>query len=45
MIHVTDTHAFVWFLEGNPRLSPKARSAMESPHAEIVIPSIVIDIA
>lgn len=24
-----DTHAFLWFLMGDPRLSPAARSAIE----------------
>ena len=42
MIHVIDTHALVWYLEGSSRLSGKARSAMESPDAELVIPAIVL---
>jgi PIN domain nuclease of toxin-antitoxin system len=42
MIHVADTHALVWFLEGSDRLSAVARQAMQSPDAEIVVPSIVL---
>lgn len=26
-----DTHALIWFLTGNPRLSPDARAAIEDP--------------
>ena len=42
MIHVADTHALVWFLEGSDRLSAVARQAMQSPDTDIVIPSIVL---
>lgn len=42
MIHVADTHALVWFLEGSGRLSAAAREALQSPGNEIVIPSIVL---
>ena len=42
MIYVVDTHALIWFLEGNPRLSEIAKSALSDPDSRIVIPSIVI---
>lgn len=42
MVHIVDTHAFVWFIEASPRLSQNARLAMESPDSEIVIPAIVL---
>ncbi len=42
MIHVADTHALVWFLEGSERLSAVARQAMQSPDTDIVVPSIVL---
>lgn len=42
MIHVVDTHALVWFLEGSHRLSAVARQGLQSPDTEIVIPSIVL---
>jgi PIN domain nuclease of toxin-antitoxin system len=41
MIHVAGTHALAWFLEGSDRLSAVARRAMQSPDADIVVPSIV----
>jgi PIN domain nuclease of toxin-antitoxin system len=42
MIHVADTHALIWFLEGSDRLSAIARQGLQSPDADIVIPSIVL---
>lgn len=42
MIHVLDTHPLVWHLEGNERLSPKARAVLTDPNAELVIPTIVL---
>lgn len=32
-----DTHAFLWWLEGNRRLSRKARSAIEEPGATVFV--------
>jgi PIN domain nuclease of toxin-antitoxin system len=29
-----DTHTFIWFIEGNPRLSAAARAAIEQPDAQ-----------
>ena len=42
MIHVLDTHPLVWHLEGNRRLSPKARAVLTDPSAELVVPTIVL---
>ncbi|MBM4032792.1 MAG: type II toxin-antitoxin system VapC family toxin [Planctomycetes bacterium] len=42
MTYVVDTHALVWFLEKNRRLSPAARAAMKDPTAELVIPTIAL---
>ncbi len=42
MIYVVDTHALIWFLEGNARLSETAKSALSDPDSQIVIPTIVI---
>ncbi len=42
MTHVADTHALVWFFEGNPRLSQAARAAIQDPTARLVIPTIVL---
>ena len=40
--YVVDTHALVWFLEGNPRLSLRARAVLEDQHSELVIPVIAL---
>jgi len=42
MIHVVDTHALVWHLEANSRLSQIARGILSSPDSDLVIPSIVV---
>jgi PIN domain nuclease of toxin-antitoxin system len=34
---LVDTHAFVWWLEGNPRLSRRARSVLEREGNEIFV--------
>ena len=36
--YVVDTHALVWFLEGNPRLGSAARSVLSLPESELVLP-------
>jgi PIN domain nuclease of toxin-antitoxin system len=42
MTYVVDTHALVWFLEGNTRLSTVARNALTDRTAQMVIPTIVL---
>ncbi len=42
MIHVADTHAIVWFLEGDARLSATARDVLAAPTTQLVIPAIVL---
>jgi PIN domain nuclease of toxin-antitoxin system len=42
MIYIVDTHALVWFLEGDDRLSIAARKALEDAAAQVVVPSIVL---
>ena len=42
MTDVVDTHALVWFLEKNPRLSIAAHNALIDPNAKIVVPTIVL---
>jgi len=42
VIHVADTHALVWFLEGDRRLSRRAREALSDTRVDIVIPTIVL---
>src|SRR2546428_8499515 len=42
MIYVPDTHAIVWFLEGNPKLLPAADGALQDPAANFVVPTMVL---
>jgi PIN domain nuclease of toxin-antitoxin system len=42
MTYVVDTHALVWFLEGNPRLSMAAGNALIDRTAQVVVPTIVL---
>jgi PIN domain nuclease of toxin-antitoxin system len=42
MTYITDTHALVWLLEGDPQLSPLALQVFSDPDARIVIPTIVL---
>ncbi len=39
---VLDTHALVWYLDGDKRLSVAAEAAMDDPSASLVIPTIVL---
>lgn len=39
---VLDTHALVWYLDGDRRLSKAAEAAMDDPSASLVIPTIVL---
>ena len=40
--YIVDTHALVWFLEKNPRLSENAKSALTDTNAQIILPTIVL---
>jgi PIN domain nuclease of toxin-antitoxin system len=42
MTYVVDTHALVWFLEGNSRLSIVAQNALIDTTAQVVVPTIVL---
>lgn len=42
MIFVVDTHSLAWFLEGNPKLSSKAKKVLSNPVNSLIIPSIVL---
>lgn len=39
---VVDTHALVWFLGRDPRLSEKAHTILRDPTARLIIPAIVL---
>ncbi len=40
--YVVDTHALIWFQEGNSRLGKNARAILSDPASELVIPIIVL---
>ncbi|CAA9430147.1 MAG: hypothetical protein AVDCRST_MAG64-3423 [uncultured Phycisphaerae bacterium] len=39
---VIDTHALVWFLQGDARLGLKARAVLEDPGSKLVLPAIAL---
>lgn len=39
---VVDTHALVWFISGDSRLSDKARTILRDPGVQLIIPAIVL---
>jgi PIN domain nuclease of toxin-antitoxin system len=42
MVYIVDSHALVWFLEGNQRLSDRAKEVLGDQSAQLVIPSIAL---
>lgn len=40
--YVVDTHALVWFVEGNPRLGASAKVVLEDQSSELIVPIIVL---
>ena len=40
--YVLDTHALIWFLEGNKRLSEPAKAVFLSPNSKMVLPIIAL---
>jgi len=40
--YVLDTHALVWFLEGNPRLGANAKAVMEDANNNLIVPVIAL---
>ncbi len=40
--YISDTHALVWLLEGDPQLSPSALQAFSDASAQVVVPTIVL---
>jgi PIN domain nuclease of toxin-antitoxin system len=39
---VVDTHALIWYLEGNPRLGTGAKAVMDDATSELVLPIIAL---
>ncbi len=42
MKYVIDTHALIWFLEGNSRLGNQAREVLADARSELVLPAIAL---
>jgi PIN domain nuclease of toxin-antitoxin system len=42
MKYVLDTHALIWFLEGNSRLSDRAREILFEPTSALILPAIAL---
>lgn len=42
MKYVIDTHALIWFLEGNPRLGAQAKQILLTPNNELVLSAIAL---
>lgn len=40
--YILDTHALVWFVEGNKRLSETARAAIAATDSQLVLPPIAL---
>ena len=40
--YIIDTHALIWFLEGNKRLSQPAKTVMTEAESEMVLPLIAL---
>jgi PIN domain nuclease of toxin-antitoxin system len=40
--HVIDTHALIWYLEGNSKLGAAARAVMDDPVSDLVLPAIAL---
>ena len=40
--YLVDTHALIWFLEGNPKLGNNAKNILENANSELIIPVIVL---
>ncbi|HKV39684.1 MAG TPA: PIN domain-containing protein [Blastocatellia bacterium] len=40
--YVLDAHPLIWYLEGNPRLSSTAKSLMDDPSSDLVLPAIAL---
>ncbi|WP_310413157.1 PIN domain-containing protein [Chamaesiphon sp. OTE_8_metabat_110] len=42
MQYIVDTHALIWFLEGNPRLGNAAKQILENSESKLVLPAIAL---
>ncbi|NJM48612.1 MAG: type II toxin-antitoxin system VapC family toxin [Alkalinema sp. RU_4_3] len=42
MKYTIDTHALIWYLEGNNRLSPAVAAILANPASELILPAIAL---
>jgi PIN domain nuclease of toxin-antitoxin system len=40
--YVLDTHALIWYIEGNPRLGRAAKQVMDDPASAMALPVIAL---
>jgi PIN domain nuclease of toxin-antitoxin system len=43
MKYILDTHALIWFLEGNSRLGVTAKEILSDSSSELILPAIAFD--
>lgn len=42
MLYVVDTHALIWFLEGNARLGINAQAVLSNLSSRLILPAIAL---
>lgn len=42
MKYVIDTHALIWFLEGNPRLGANAKAILSHSDSQLIVPATTL---
>lgn len=42
MKYIVDTHALIWFLEGNSRLGLNAKIILSDPDSQLILPAIAL---
>ncbi|MGB8700384.1 MAG: PIN domain-containing protein [Thermosynechococcaceae cyanobacterium] len=42
MKYVVDTHALIWFLEGNPKIEAEAKAVLSNSTSELILPAIIL---
>ncbi|WP_373546882.1 type II toxin-antitoxin system VapC family toxin [Chamaesiphon sp.] len=42
MQYIVDTHALIWFLEGNSRLGISAKQVLENSESKLILPAIAL---
>jgi PIN domain nuclease of toxin-antitoxin system len=42
MKYIVDTHALIWFLEGNPRLGTAAKQVLGDRESQLILPAIAL---